>query len=346
MLRSDPYRFFKGIKRRRKRRNMTQPKVEPDEAVEATAMKDLEVASSSDSSNEDIKPRAPSEAHLREQPEFFNLSNLDRLMSEGSEAQLQAGTQIGLEILRSLAAPINDMKISTQVDKLLKTVADLEELSQRPRVTVAVLGSTGAGKSSTINAVLDEGRIVPTSGCRACTAVITEISYNDAADPNQLYRAEIEFVSLDDWRRELTTLFNDLVDSDRQLSRDYMNPETDAGVAYAKLKAVYPQQAETEEMLAGCDPNALVSDPDVCSILGTVSTIGTADHEDMYSQLRKFLESRERSTASRKEKKGLVFWPLIKVVRVYIKSDILSTGLVLVDLVSVSRLRRRPPFQS
>ncbi len=109
-----------------------------------------------------------------------------------------------------------------------------------------------------------------------------------------------------------------------------------ASVAYAKLRAVYPRQAETEQMLVGCDPNALVSDPGVCAILGTVST---ADHEAMYFQLRKFLESRERSTASRKEKKELVFWPLIKVVRVCLKSDTLSIGLVLVDLVPDEILR-------
>jgi hypothetical protein len=44
---------------------------------------------------------------------------------------------------------------------------------------------------------------------RACTAVVTEISYNYEEVP---YRAQIEFVSVNDWYKELKTLFQDLFD--------------------------------------------------------------------------------------------------------------------------------------
>ena len=53
--------------------------------------------------------------------------------------------------------------------------------------------------------MLDEERLVPTNCMRACTAVVTEISYNNGGEQ---YRAQIEFISHADWARELTTLFN------------------------------------------------------------------------------------------------------------------------------------------
>lgn len=68
-----------------------------------------------------------------------------------------------------------------------------------------------------INALLDEERLVPTNCMRACTAVITEISYNTDTMP---YRAEIEFIDPEDWRRELKILFQELLDSNGAVSRE------------------------------------------------------------------------------------------------------------------------------
>lgn len=68
---------------------------------------------------------------------------------------------------------------------------------------------------------------------RACTAVVTEISYNfETEDP---YRAAIEFIELKDWEKELKTLFDDLHEGG-----DMRNKDSEAGVALAKIKAVYP----------------------------------------------------------------------------------------------------------
>ena len=56
---------------------------------------------------------------------------------------------------------------------------------------IAVVGDTGAGKSSLMNALLDHVSILPTSGIRACTAVVVEIVNNTK---NNNYEAEIEFL--------------------------------------------------------------------------------------------------------------------------------------------------------
>lgn len=96
---------------------------------------------------------------------------------------------------------------------------------------IGVVGNTGAGKSSIINiinAMLDEERLVPTnwyvscsveelkclqiSSMRACTAVVTEMSWNSIDDPNKKYRAEIEFIQESDWEKDLELSLNELID--------------------------------------------------------------------------------------------------------------------------------------
>ena len=118
-----------------------------------------------------------------------------------------------------------------------------------------MVGYTGAGKSSVINAMLDEERLVPTNCMRACTAVVTEISYNFLDD--QPYRAQIEFIDASDWERELKVMFQDLLDANGNVSRECSNEDTEAGIAYAKIKAVYPQK--TKEDIANCSVAKLLS---------------------------------------------------------------------------------------
>ena len=54
-------------------------------------------------------------------------------------------------------------------------------------------GDTGAGKTSLMNALLDHADVLPTSGIRACTAVVVQIVHNSHSDTE--YVAEIEFLS-------------------------------------------------------------------------------------------------------------------------------------------------------
>jgi ABC-type glutathione transport system ATPase component len=72
-----------------------------------------------------------------------------------------------------------------------------------PRVLVGLVGETGAGKSSMVNALIGEEGLIPCNAMRACTAVPVEIAYNTSDDPAELYRGEIEFVSQD----EVSNLF-------------------------------------------------------------------------------------------------------------------------------------------
>lgn len=185
---------------------------------------------------------------------------------------------------------------------------------------------------------------------RACTAVVTEVSYNDTEKP---YRAKIEFIQSADWEKELKTLFQDLIDSNGNVSRECSNPDTEAGIAYAKIKAVYPKKKK-EDIARSSIPDLL---KEVSHVLGSSRDFEETDSLRFYQRLQHFVDSKEKSAGgkdkeSRKEQKTMELWPLIRVVkydgslnsvisrakifhRIYVKSPALSTGAVIVDLPGV-----------
>lgn len=165
---------------------------------------------------------------------------------------------------------------------------------------------------------------------RACTAAATEISWNTSNDPAQLYRAEVDFIEQEDWVMELKNLFRDLIDSTGRISSDYNNPDTEAGLAYAKIKAVYPYQ--TKALLVTSDPNDMAKEPAVRDALGNRKYLTATDAPTIFKELQHYVDSKEKSTT---QENRMEYWPLIKVVRIYCKAPALATGAVIVDLPGV-----------
>ncbi|KAL8964903.1 MAG: hypothetical protein Q9183_004149 [Haloplaca sp. 2 TL-2023] len=217
---------------------------------------------------------------------------------------------------------------------MTKWIEELEALERQdaPRATLAVVGMTGAGKSSIINAVLNEDRLVPTNCMRACTAVVTEISFNTEDIP---YRAEIEFIQPQEWREEFTILFGDFLDGSKRTSNNSIREDSDAGIAYAKIRAVHP--SKTKEELMSSDIQDMLFE--VSHLLGTTVKIQASDADQLFRHLQKYIDSKEKltSTTSRVGHQthpvdAQELWPLIKVVRLFVKAPALQTGAILVDL--------------
>ena len=130
------------------------------------------------------------------------------------------------------------------------------------------------------------------------------------------FRAEVEFVAMTDWEKELKVLFQDLLDGSGGVSRDCANEDTDAGVAYAKIKAVYPKK--TKEDIANSSIEAMLEE--VSHILGKTRKIEEKESQRFYHSLQRYVDSKEKATGNtekdkKKERKEMEFWPLIKVVR-------------------------------
>ncbi|XP_051872769.1 uncharacterized protein LOC127570897 isoform X2 [Pristis pectinata] len=201
-----------------------------------------------------------------------------------------------------------------------QTIKELEEQTVPPLTYVAVVGDTGSGKSSLLNALLDEEGVLPTSAMRACTAVVVEVSHNTSSCH---YRADIEFFSEEEWNKELLSLLSDMTDKRGRLKRRRPEPGSEASVAYSRVKAVYGKILPYSE---------LKQLREVTQYLGTTTTISQAQASEFRSKVQRFVDSRNDSSSSR----GGEFWPIVKRVRVQVpNSAVLQTGAVLVDLPGI-----------
>lgn len=113
-----------------------------------------------------------------------------------------------------------------------------------------------------------------------------------------------------------------------------MNEDSEAGIAYAKMKAVYPLL--TKEDMAAATVDRLM-DHYNAKVLGTVQDFESTDALSFYQRLQQYVDSKEKSRSASVTDKGPVreYWPLIKVVRLYVRAEALKTGAVIVDLPGV-----------
>ena len=82
-----------------------------------------------------------------------------------------------------------------------------KQSNQQPEVEISLVGGTGAGKSTLLNALIGE-RVLPISNMKACTAAISEVGYCSDS-----YKAKVEFLSRDEWEKEVSLLRADISDS-------------------------------------------------------------------------------------------------------------------------------------
>ncbi|KAJ3505751.1 hypothetical protein NMY22_g17470 [Coprinellus aureogranulatus] len=219
-----------------------------------------------------------------------------------------------------------------------------------PSTLIAVCGATGAGKSSVLNAVL-EANIAPTSGMRACTAVVTKFSYHK----RRKITAKVLFLTRDEWRQELEILLKDLtteegsiVENDSELAK----LSTPAKVAWEKIHAVYPMiqkpwqlKGVTAQQIIDLDPGEpftsllfgqlalITSITAIEKKLDTSENIDCKSSDEFMGAISKYIDSVDHFDA---DGPRAAFWPLIREVHIRCKAHALSTGAVLVDLPGVA----------
>ncbi|CAI6329371.1 unnamed protein product [Periconia digitata] len=270
---------------------------------------------------------------------------IDEVMGQDDPDILEASALKALDMLTSIKSILTRHSNSSPDAATWKqAVEELESQAERerPRTIIGVVGNTGAGKSSVINALLDEERLVPTNCMRACTAVVTSISHNTSKDTSTKYRAEIQFIEPADWERELRILMTEFSENGT-LSAETKDPNSDAGVAWSKFKAVYPKIPK--DALRDWTPEKLMGVKTVLDCLGTTKHVNSASPDRFYAGLQKYVDSKEKTGVQdrkgKKDKKDklsspeIEYWPLIKEVRIYTKAKALETGAVVVDLPGV-----------
>lgn len=203
-----------------------------------------------------------------------------------------------------------------------ETIKQIEkDNAHRPEVIISLLGGTGAGKSTLVNALI-EARLLPVSSVTACTAAVSEIAYCE----EPCYTAKVEFISREQWREELSVLMSDIADS-RQGTQDKEDTDRDvvstiSRSAQDKIRAVYriPDGAFDERGIA-----SLAEPAEVRDALNTgTRTLQNQDLKEFARELAKFLSAKES------------FWPIVKAVRITGPFSALRSGAKLVDLPGVN----------
>ncbi|KAK3235120.1 hypothetical protein CYMTET_54664 [Cymbomonas tetramitiformis] len=188
---------------------------------------------------------------------------------------------------------------------------------------IGLLGGTGAGKSSMINCALEEEALLPTSGCRACTACVIELAYRDSSE----YFAEVVFATEAQWRAEL----DDVVTALAEVA-DGSRPTAATCPALAKLECLFGSSA-VREVLERPGPVTAAALAELkgpgTELLGKVVGLQCSDGAAFGAELARYVDS-----GSGGAEEGQL-WPLVHVVRLKHAWRLLEHGAVLVDLPGV-----------
>ena len=313
----------------------------------------LETQDSDQDIDTDTQPASTEEILSRLQHESTKNSMLSRL-----ETAVAKGVQALTHLHTFLTKSKPKIESTTDVTDWLSEITKIKQYAAPPKVIIGIVGSTGAGKSSLINAIIDEENLLGTNCMRASTAIATEIAYNYHS--GKKYRAEVEFVERREWERELRALVGDLKDDGENsfsgVRGETMARNSEAAVAMEKIRAVYPVLSVKE--IKELDVEGLLKKGGVCDVLGQTVVVESDDPKAFARDLAVYIDSkgkRPKTSAPVNDKsKGkapmqTIFdnkpttttttatnhWPLVRVIRIYTKAPALSTGATLVDLPGI-----------
>lgn len=187
--------------------------------------------------------------------------------------------------------------------------------------------------------------MLPSNNAEAATATVCKVSYNHFDD----FRAKIHFRSYDDVKKELDAFFEALQERDRinaVQDEEFMDGEDDdRGNSLNELMAIIQNTGDKIEAvwdlmpedLAIMSTNDLLHSEDHASKLlsQTISVYGVGV-PDFADSVKPYLDSTPIDVGEGDNARKMAHWPLISHIEIFVKSELLKSGLVLVDLPGLS----------
>ena len=235
-----------------------------------------------------------------------------------------------------LGATYNDIQ---DLEEWVHKFNDLEKDVQNFEVQVGVVGATGAGKTALLCSLLGMRDILPSSNEEAATASVTEVCYNSDDRYEFRFRAKVYFQSREELLGELNQFFHiskngqifDVVpDADPESMAAYNETIESLHAGLEKIQMIWGLE---KEQLRGMTGGKLIdSDKTVASMLGRKLEIHNSDPNVFGAEIKPFVESSTKLSATPLRSLSFPVWPLVKKARIYLKSDLLRNRITLVDL--------------
>jgi hypothetical protein len=142
---------------------------------------------------------------------------------------------------------------------------------------------------------------------------------------DKAFIAEVVYITPAEWREELQSIFEDLEQASTNEEDNAVDEEQKERIKQSldKIKCVYPH-INTRSKLESTSIDYLLESPEVCNVLGSTRTIEKRTRAQLSDAIRPCIDSGDNSDSSH--------WPIVKLVRIFIKSSILEPGIILVDL--------------
>jgi hypothetical protein len=182
------------------------------------------------------------------------------------------------------------------------------------RVRIALVGATGAGKSSFLNAVLGQ-EVLPIGVMEPCTAFVTSVTYS----ADSLYHATTEFCSREEWQRDVDAFVSAMAPGDSDDGGGRGEERRVLEAARKRIEAVYGTQFDVESA-AALRTRRLPAEADRLLRSGGRESCTFEDAKGMLTYLRDLV----RGTST--------LWPLVTQVSISGPYKYLSGGIELVDL--------------
>ncbi|KAM5308190.1 nuclear GTPase SLIP-GC isoform 1-T5 [Glossophaga mutica] len=217
-----------------------------------------------------------------------------------------------------------DDSIPNGVKYLINRLLTLIEKPPLDPIYIGLFGSTGAGKSSLINAIIQQAMFLPVSGESICTSCVVQVSSGCC----EQYEAKIHLLSDQEWKEELKNLTK-LLHRTEELGREEADEwDRDDAVEEAiwKLRTLYGDGAERKsyEALLRAKPKGKIP-------TSRIITLKAEEAGELSVKLDPYIRTKRRDWDG--ESAETHIWPLIKHVEVTLsKSELIPEGVVLVDI--------------